>query len=112
MNDPGDRPFADALTPAEGHEITGVLAAMRAGDRSAFDQLLPLVYDMLRRMARRKLGESGHTLGATGLVHEAWLRLADTSRAEWTDRAHFFRVASIAMRQARQSSSWICSKRK
>lgn len=98
--EPGDEHLADALTPAEGHQITGVLATIRAGDRAAFDQLLPLVYDMLRRMARRQLGNrTDHTLGATGLVHEAWLKLVDTSQAQWTDRDHFMKVASIAMRQ-------------
>lgn len=96
-------------TPADAageHQITAVLIATRSGDRGAFDQLLPLVYGMLRRMARRQLrsgggGSSGAdaTLGATALVHEAWLKLVKTSGAEWTDRSHFFKVAAIAMRQ-------------
>jgi RNA polymerase sigma factor (TIGR02999 family) len=99
-SDPGDDELEPALEPPEGLAITGVLATIRSGDRAAFDQLLPLVYDMLRRMARRHLrGRDQHTLGATGLVHEAWLKLVDSPRAEWTDRAHFFRVAAIAMRQ-------------
>jgi RNA polymerase sigma factor (TIGR02999 family) len=98
--DSGDDRLSQTPAPADGHEITSALATMRSGDRSAFDQLLPLVYEMLRRMARRHLGDRvDHTLGATGLVHEAWLKLVDTSRGDWTDRAHFFRVASIAMRQ-------------
>ncbi len=95
----GDGP-TEAMTHAEGHQITGVLVAIRSGDRAAFDALLPLVYQMLRRMARRHLaGSPGHTLGATGLVHEAWLKLVENADAEWTDRGHFLRVASIAMRQ-------------
>ena len=100
VSNPRDETPAEPLTSAEGHQITGVLTALRSGDRAAFDELLPLVYEMLRRMARRQLGDrQEQTLNATGLVHEAWLKLVDTSRAEWTDRAHFFRVASIAMRQ-------------
>tara|TARA_B100000508_G_C11336890_1_gene217184 strand:+ start:55 stop:663 length:609 start_codon:yes stop_codon:yes gene_type:complete len=95
----GDRSLRE-VEPVEGHEITMHLVALRAGDPTAFDQLLPLVYEMLRRMARRRLGDrTGGTLGATELVHEAWMRLAANARAEWTDRAHFLSVASIAMRQ-------------
>lgn len=86
--------------PAEGHEITMHLAALRAGDPRALDELLPLVYEMLRGMARRRLGDrAGGTLGATDLVHEAWVKLAGTSRTDWKDRAHFLSVASMAMRQ-------------
>jgi RNA polymerase sigma factor (TIGR02999 family) len=98
-DEPDDSRAGGAL-PAEEHQITGVLGAIRSGDRAAFDALLPLVYQMLRRMARRHLaGDAGHTLGATGLVHEAWLKLVESAQAEWTDRGHFLRVASIAMRQ-------------
>ncbi|MEO6444362.1 MAG: ECF-type sigma factor [Gemmatimonadaceae bacterium] len=101
------RPDSDVRTPpdaaattSEEHEITAVLAALGRGDRAAFDALLPLVYEMLRRMARHHIGGSpAHTLGATGLVHEAWLKLAKSANAEWSDRSHFLKVASIAMRQ-------------
>jgi RNA polymerase sigma factor (TIGR02999 family) len=65
------------------------------------DRLFPLVYDELRRIAHRQLqGERpGHTLGTTGLVHETYLKLVDQTRVQWRDRAHFFRVASWAMRR-------------
>ena len=63
-------------------------------------ELLPLVYDELRKLAAAKLvsEKSGHTLDATALVHEAWLKLADAS-VEWQDRTHFFRTAATAMRR-------------
>jgi RNA polymerase sigma factor (TIGR02999 family) len=82
-------------------DITGLLLAWRAGDRDAFDRLFPLVYDELRRIAHRQLrGERGeHTLGTTALVHEAYLKLVDQTRAQLTDRAHFFAVAARAMRR-------------
>lgn len=96
----GGRDDGPAVSHAEQHEITGLLVAWRAGDEHALDRLLPLVYETLHRLARRHMSSRrGHTLGTTGLVHEAYLKLVDTSRAEWRDRAHFFKVASIAMRQ-------------
>lgn len=72
-----------------------------AHDERAVDQLLPLVYDELRRLAHARLmGEpAGHTLTTTALVHEAYLRLADQSRVTWTDHGHFLAVASVAMRR-------------
>jgi RNA polymerase sigma factor (TIGR02999 family) len=65
------------------------------------DRLMPLVYDQLRRMAHRQLGGelTGHTLTTTALVHEAYLRLVDQTRAQLRDRAHFFAVAAWAMRR-------------
>lgn len=82
-------------------DITSQLLAWRAGELSAVEKLFPLVYDELRRIAHRQMGResSGHTLGTTGLVHEAYLKLVDQTRAQWTDRAHFFAVASNAMRR-------------
>ncbi len=82
-------------------DITGLLLAWRGGDGSAFDRLFPLVYDELRRIAHRQLGRErpDHTLGTTALVHEAYLRLVDQTRAQLTDRAHFFAVAARAMRR-------------
>lgn len=82
-------------------DITGLLTAWRAGDREAFDRLFPLVYEELRRIAHRQLGSErpGHTLGTTALVHEAYLKLVDQTRAQFTDRAHFFAVAAQAMRR-------------
>jgi RNA polymerase sigma factor (TIGR02999 family) len=75
--------------------------AWTADDERAVDQLLPLVYDELRRLAHARLmGEpAGHTLTTTALVHEAYLRLADQSRVTWTDHGHFLAVASVAMRR-------------
>ncbi len=82
-------------------EITRLLAAYREGDRDALGRLVPLVYGDLRLLARRQLAgrRSGHTLQTTGLVHEAYLKLADAERGAWKDRGHFFAVASLAMRQ-------------
>ena len=89
-----------AVRPIE-TEITGRLAAWRAGDLAAFDQMFPLVYDELRRIAHRQLGRerADQTIGTTALVHEAYLRLVDQTRAQLTDRAHFFAVAARAMRR-------------
>ena len=83
------------------HDVTRLLGALGAGDRSAFDALLPLVYDELRSIARRHLHrERGdHTLSTTALVHEAYLRLVDQSQLRMNGRAHFFAVAAIAMRR-------------
>ena len=86
---------------ASDQDITGLLIAWRAGDRGAVDGLFPLVYDELRRIAHRQLGRErpDHTLGTTALVHEAYLKLVDQTRAQLTDRAHFFAVAARAMRR-------------
>lgn len=80
--------------------ITQLLKAHRAGDADAFDELLPLVYDELRRIARHRMGgeREGHTLGTTALVHEAYLELVDLNRIDWQDRNHFFALASRVMR--------------
>src|SRR6266566_1183013 len=82
-------------------DITGLLLAWRDGATDAIDKLFPRVYDQLRRIAHRQLGRerAEHTLGTTGLVHEAYLKLVDQSRVEWRDRSHFFAVAATAMRQ-------------
>ena len=81
--------------------ITDFLLEARAGDREAMDRLFGLVYEELRRIAHHALRHerAGHTLGTTGLVHEAYFKLVDQTRVEWRDRAHFFGVASRAMRQ-------------
>lgn len=83
------------------HEITQLLHAMSAGEPEAFDRLVPLVYDDLRRIARAHLrrGPSGRTLGATGVVHEAYFKLAGQAGVEWESRGHFLAVAARAMRQ-------------
>jgi RNA polymerase sigma-70 factor, ECF subfamily len=75
--------------------------AWRAGEQAAFDELLPLVYDELRRLARRALSaeRSAHTLQASALVHEAYIRLLEINRIDWQDRAHFFAFAARVMRR-------------
>lgn len=82
--------------------ITQLLLEWRGGDESALERLMPIVYQELRRLARRCLqGErAGHTLQTTGLVNEAYLRLVRSSRVQWRDRAHFFAVAAQLMRRA------------
>jgi len=83
------------------HEVTRLLRAWSAGDPAAFEELFPLVYDELRRTARRFLaGERpGHTLQPTALVHEAYFRLVDQNRVEWQERAHFYSIAARSMRR-------------
>jgi RNA polymerase sigma factor (TIGR02999 family) len=82
-------------------DITAQLQAWGAGETAARETLFPLVYDELRRIAHRQLQREryGHTLDTTALVHEAYLRLVDQTRADFTDRAHFFAVAANAMRR-------------
>jgi RNA polymerase sigma factor (TIGR02999 family) len=81
--------------------LTALLGDWSRGDRSALSQLLPLVYDELRRVARRQLRSErdGHTLQATALVHEAYMRMVDQRHVDWHDRAHFFGVAAQVMRR-------------
>ncbi len=87
-------------TPA-GADITGLLKAWRTGDRAALDELTPLVYQRLRAQAAfyLKTEHAGHSLGATALVHEAWLRLVRVGEVDWQDRAHFFALAGRLMRR-------------
>jgi RNA polymerase sigma factor (TIGR02999 family) len=83
-------------------DVTRILSAIEAGDPSAAEQLLPLVYDELRKLAAQKLAQekSGQTLQATALVHEAYLRLVDVDRVQdWDSRGHFFAAAAEAMRR-------------
>jgi RNA polymerase sigma-70 factor (ECF subfamily) len=82
------------------HEITDLLVAWNDGDQVAMEKLTPLVYQELHRLAQGYLrGErAGHTLQTTALVHEAYLRLVDTSRMRWQNRAHFFAVSAQLMR--------------
>lgn len=81
--------------------VTGLLIAWNNGDHTALDRLMPLVYEELRRIARRHLSfeDSGHTLQSTALVHEAYLRLIDQNRVQWQNRAHFFAVAAQMIRR-------------
>ena len=82
-------------------EITQLLHAYAGGDRDAFDQLVPMVYDELRRIARNHLRRTnrGATLDTTGLVHEAYLKLAGQKGMRVEDRGHFLAIAACAMRQ-------------
>jgi RNA polymerase sigma factor (TIGR02999 family) len=82
-------------------DVSGLLQAWSEGDRTALDRLAPIVYDELRRLARNYLRRerSGHSLQATALVNEAYLRLVDYKRMRWQDRAHFFAVSAQAMRR-------------
>lgn len=83
-------------------ELTGILLALEAGDRRGSEQILPLVYDELRRLAARELARErpGQTLQPTALVHEAFLRLVDTDKVQnWDSRGHFFSAAAEAMRR-------------
>jgi RNA polymerase sigma factor (TIGR02999 family) len=83
-----------------GERVVERLVAARRGDRAALDELFPLVYDVLRRIAHRKLSSerSGHTLSTTDLVHEAYLKLVRLDRIEWQGRAHFLAIAAQSMR--------------
>jgi len=89
------------MSAASSQEITALLAAWGSGDQTALDQLMPLVYDELRRIAHRYLGRErvGHTLQSADLINEAYLKLLGERQMDWQNRAHFFAVAAQAMRQ-------------
>src|SRR5712692_9678167 len=83
-------------------ELTRILSSIEQGDPQAAKQLLPLVYDELRKLAAQKMAHEapGQTLQATALVHEAYLRLVDADKAQhWNSRGHFFAAAAEAMRR-------------
>ena len=82
-------------------DVTRILEAIDHGDPKAADQLLPLVYEELRRLAAAKMASenTGQTLQPTALVHEAWLRLTGEENRRWNDRTHFFAAAAEAMRR-------------
>jgi RNA polymerase sigma factor (TIGR02999 family) len=82
-------------------DVTVILERVSTGDPQAADQLLPLVYEELRQLAAAKMSReaSGHTLQATALVHEAWLRLSKAPGQNWNNRAHFFRTAAECIRR-------------
>jgi RNA polymerase sigma factor (TIGR02999 family) len=82
-------------------EVTQILQAIDRGDAKAADELLPLVYDELRKLAASKMAREapGQTLQPTALVHEAWLKLAGNEASRWDSRAHFFGAAAEAMRR-------------
>ena len=87
--------------PAPGGEVTLLLGQLREGKQEAANQLIPLIYGELRRMAGAymKQERAGHTLQATALVHEAYMRLVGEQQGPWQNRAHFFAIAAHTMRQ-------------
>jgi RNA polymerase sigma factor (TIGR02999 family) len=88
-----------AMPPPQ--EVSQLLIAWSNGDEEALEQLMPLVYEELRRLAHRHLGRerAGHTLQTTALIHEAYLRMVDQKEVRWQNRAHFFAVAAQMMRR-------------
>lgn len=96
--------FADdkkeTMTTVTAESLTGLLIEWRQGNKTAFSQLTPLVYDELRRIAHRYVQRerNGHTLGTTALVNEAYLRLAGQRKIDWQNRSHFFAVTAQVMR--------------
>ena len=84
-------------------DVTRILEAIQHGDGRAADELLPLVYEQLRRLAAHKMANEmpGQTLQPTALVHEAYLRLIGSGQEHWSGRGHFFAAAAEAMRRRR-----------
>lgn len=90
------------MTSTPGGPVTRILGELQGADRrQVFDRLLPLVYDELRNLARARLRHErqGHSLQATALVHEAYIRMLGADNPSWNDRGHFFRAAAEAMRR-------------
>ena len=89
------------MTSPPSSNPTALLRAWSRGDQAAFDQLVPLVHEELRRLARQHMGREreGHTLQPTALVNEAYLRLIEVRRIQWQDRQHFFAMAARVMRR-------------
>jgi RNA polymerase sigma factor (TIGR02999 family) len=89
------------MTGASSHQITQLLLAWGEGDQTALDKLLPLVYDELKRLARRYMHREspGHLLQTTALVNEAYIRLIDAHQVQWQNRAHFFAISARLMRR-------------
>jgi RNA polymerase sigma factor (TIGR02999 family) len=88
------------MTEPPSHQVTQLLIAWSNGDQSAFDQLMPLIDEELRRLAHRYMSRerAGHTLQTTALVNEAFLRLVNRKNLRWQNRAHFFGLAAQVMR--------------
>ena len=98
----GQRPQAAPAVPDDvRHTVTCILNDLQDGRPEAADQLLPLIYDQLRAIAQQRMNEerAGHTLQATALVHEAYVRLVGNESVAWQSRAHFFTAAVEAMRR-------------
>src|SRR5262245_45129480 len=89
------------MTASSSLAVTQLLLTWRQGDQTALERLVPLVYQELRRLARRYMAgqRPGHTLQASALVNEAYMRLIDCQLVNWKDRAHFFAVAAQMMRR-------------
>ena len=87
--------------PRQEHEITELLAEWREGNQAALDDLYPLVYAELHRLARRYMSRErkGHTLQTTALIHEAYVRLVDQRNVKWANRSHFFAISAQIMRR-------------
>ncbi len=104
MKDPGNTDANESLQEGDSNSldesVTQLLVIAGAGDRRALDRLFPLVYDQLRVLARARLrgGPRAHTLNTTALVHEAFIKLTAGEAPSWQGRAHFFAIASRAMR--------------
>ena len=93
--------FATLSEPETSASVTELLVKARSGDGSALADVFPLIYEELHRLAQHQLHREpdGHTLSPTALVHEAYMRLIDYSRMQWTGRSHFMAVAATAMRR-------------
>ncbi len=89
------------MTRPPQHNITQLLAEWRDGNQSALDELYPLVYDELHRLARRYMSRErkGHTLQTTALINEAYVRLVDQKNVHWANRSHFFAISAQIMRR-------------
>ena len=89
------------MADASSHDVSRLLARWKDGDEAALQELVPIVHEELRRLARRQMaGERpGHTLQPTALVNEAYLRLVNLKKMQWQDRAHFFAMAARLMRR-------------
>jgi RNA polymerase sigma factor (TIGR02999 family) len=87
--------------PTQPHEITELLVQWSGGNQEALDKLYPLVYDELHRLARRFMNreKKGHTLQATALINEAYVRLVDQTHVRWQNRTHFFAISAQIMRR-------------
>lgn len=87
--------------PRQEHEITQLLAEWSGGNQAALDELYPLVYDELHRLARRYMSRErkGHTLQTTALINEAYVRLVDQKNVQWANRSHFFAISAQIMRR-------------
>src|SRR5215467_3921884 len=87
--------------PTDPGDVTNLLVHWSKGDRSALERLVPIIYDELLRLARVRLSRENRecTLQPTALVHEAYLRLADQTRLQWQNRAHFYAIAANTMRR-------------